>query len=654
MTNTQRLDLNWMIGGAQGSGVNSTAQLYAKLMTRLGYHVFSNIEYHSNIKGKHSNFRVRTANYPIRSHREHVDVLVALDEESLFGDFYQRYPTHRGHAGKVKSGGAIIYDSNEVPDAQDRIDDQEIRLLGIPFREILNESLEEVGKGGEGKKYSIMGNTVAFGASMALLDIPEKQMETAVREAFAGKKSLAEMNEVVARYTYNYVQDNFGDKIEPHFPSPGLENQILIKGSQAVGIAKFKAGCGFQSYYPISPATDESVYLEQHQQDFPMQIIQTEDEVSAINMAVSATHGGVRSSTSTSGPGYALMAEGMGFSAITEAPGPVVCLYQRGGPSTGIPTRQEQGDLRMALHSGQGDYPAIVLAPGDAEEYFYDTHKIFNLCDRYQVPAVLLLDKHIGRSSVSIQPFDTSDLEVDRGPRFNTGEHEYQRYQFDGSPVSPRSIPGEEGGIFWTSSDEHQQDGHISEGIGNRMSMMHKRMSKLKLLLEEYPEDSQVKVFGNRDSDVAVISWGSNKGVLQDLLGSPASENQPDFRFIHLRLINPFPEQALQKALDGAETIIVLEQNWGAHLAGLLQEKLAKPVDVRILKFDGRPFSYDEASIGITDAIENPRERIVLTRGAIRDEETWGYEEVQNLLDERERRPRQRTPSVPLPPNYNR
>ncbi|HKJ68991.1 MAG TPA: 2-oxoacid:acceptor oxidoreductase subunit alpha [bacterium] len=654
MHSENRQDFACVIGGPQGSGVNSTAELYAKLLTRLGYYVYSNVEYHSNIKGKHSYFRVRAANYPVRSHTEDIDLLIALDEETLFGDFYKNYPSHWGHAHQVRSGGTIIYDSDEITDADSRLEAFEVQQVGFPFLEVLNEALSTIGKGGEGKKYNIMNNTVAYGAGMGLLQIDPDQVEQSIRDGFRKKQKVADMNVVAARHAYNYIREEFPEHIRPLFASPGLEHRIMIKGSQAVGLAKIKAGCGFQSYYPITPATDESTYLEEHQDQYPMIIMQTEDEVSSVNMAASAAHGGIRASTSTSGPGFALMPEGLGYAAITEAPGPVVCLYQRGGPSTGIPTRTEQGDLRMAIHAGQGDFPMIVFAPGDMEEYFYGTYDIFNLCDQFQVPAVILYDKYLASGFISSERFDTSEMTIDRGSRYSLEAPQYMRYRFDGSPVSPRAIPGEEGGIFWTSSDEHQPDGHITEGVGNRMAMMHKRMSKLSMILEKYPTEKQVAVYGDPEADVAVVSWGSNKGAILDILDY-ADEQQPaPFRFVQIRLMHPFPGEAVTAALEGAETIICVEQNWSAQLAGLVQEHTCIPIDVRVLKFDGRPFSCDEMLLGLREAFERPRKRIVISNNGIRDEETWGREEIEQLQQEKARRPRQKPTSVPLPPGYNR
>ncbi len=656
MTKKAHQEFTWVLGGPQGSGVNSSAEVYGRIMTRLGYYLFSNIEHHSNIKGKHSHFVARISNNRVRSHRDAIDMLVVLDEESLQGDFYQYYPTHRGLIHRVKPGGRVLFDTDSIKDAATHAS-KDVHLLGIPFTDIIDTALTHFGKAGEGRKFSIMKNTVALGASLGLLNADKELMKKTIAEGFKAKKKAAETNAAVAECAYNYVQDAFKDHITPLFTSPNLKDQIMINGSQSAGMAKISAGCGLLAYYPISPATAECEYLEQHQEQYPMQIVQCEDEVASINIIASGAHAGVRSTTSTSGPGFALMAEGIGYAAITEAPGPVVSLYQRSGPSTGVPTRQEQGDLRMAIHNGQGDYPVIVLAPGDTKEYFYDTFEAFNLCDRYQVPAIMMFDKHGARSMMNLTPFDDSKLEIDRGSRFDksqlTAENPiYNRYQFGDNPVSPRSIPGEEGGIFWTSSDEHHQDGHISEGVGNRMAMMHKRMAKMDLLLKEFPRDEQIKVYGNPESKFAVVTWGTTKSVLQDIL---ESEEKPfDFKLIQIKLMNPFPKDLLNEMLSSEDTIVCCEQNWDGQLAGLLQQNMNYPIHSKILKFDGRPLAFEEAIIGLKAAYENPQERIVISDGEIRNEETWGYEEVANLVETRKNRNKQLKTPVPLPPGYNR
>ncbi|MGH9709927.1 MAG: 2-oxoacid:acceptor oxidoreductase family protein, partial [Candidatus Acidiferrales bacterium] len=365
---------SWMIGGPQGSGLNVSAEILAKALCRSGYYVFGQIEYHSNIKGKHSAYKLRIADEPVASHVDVVHLLSSLDEETLIGDLYHEFPAHRGHVHEVATGGAILYDVEQKKFAE-TIQRKDIYLWEMPYAELLDRALTEAGKPGQARAYRIMTNTLALGASVGALGFDFEPVAEAIRDNFGGKAGkVAELNVNAAKYAYEYARERFSHELKFALPPvPAKREQIMVKGTQAVGMAKIQAGCGLQTYYPISPATDESVYLEGYQSEHNLVVLQTEDEVSAIDAAVMGAHGGVRTSTSTSGPGFALMPEGIGFGAITEAPGPVVLLYQRGGPSTGLPTRQEQGDLLFALNAGQGDIPRIVMAPGDIEECFYDT-----------------------------------------------------------------------------------------------------------------------------------------------------------------------------------------------------------------------------------------------------------------------------------------
>ena len=458
-TELSRREFSWVLGGPQGGGINASAEVYAKALTRGGLHLFANIEFHSNIMGKHSYYRVTAAPLPVHSHIDDIHMLVALDQESLFGDAPERkhYPSHTGHVHQVARGGGVIYDADLKLDPA-RFGRDDINLYPIPFMELLEEALKRLGKGGQSRKYIVMRNTVALGASVGISGYDEELLFEAIRDEFKGRKAeAAEMNVEAARAAGSYAR--------PHFRQPERrlmplavdqrKRRMLIKGFQAVGIAKLKAGLGLQTYYPISPATDESVYLEAKGPRFQCTVVQCEDEIASINMAIGAAHMGVRAATSTAGPGFALMSEGFGFAAITEAPGPVVFLWQRGGPSTGLPTRTEQADLQFALHPAHGDFPHVVVAPGDIQEAFFDSFESFNWADRYQLPVVVLLEKFLASSLFTSDPIDMAGLKVDRGALYqsNGNGEGYRRHALTANGISPRSLPGMPGGIFSTTSD---------------------------------------------------------------------------------------------------------------------------------------------------------------------------------------------------------
>ncbi len=648
---------SWMIGGPQGSGINVSAEIFAKALSRAGYYVFGQIEYHSNIKGKHSAYRLRISDRPVGSHLDHVDLLSALDEETLVGDLYHEFPAHPGHEHEIAPGGAILYDQahRKFIEWLGRTD---IQFWEMPYAELLEKSLAEMGKAGQARAYRIMTNSMVLGASVGALGFDFEKVAEAIRESFGAKAGkVAEMNVLAARHACDYAREHFASKIAQHLPpAPAKREQIMIKGTQAVALGKLQAGLGIQTYYPISPATDESVYLEENQREHSVVVLQTEDEVSAIDAAVMAAHGGVRSSTSTSGPGFALMPEGLGFAAVTEAPGPVLVLYQRGGPSTGLPTRWEQGDLSFAVSAGQGDIPRIVIASGDIEESFFDAFDSFNYADRYQVPVILLVDKHLSSSYQTMPPFDTSKLVIDRGALFqplkNGDAGEYFRHAFTASGVSPRSFPGQPGGAFWTTTDEHDPRGHITESIPNRLAMMDKRMGKIELAAKEIPDEKKFLLFGTGKTPVLVLGWGSTKGAILDALHRIDPEGRT-YSFLQVRMMRPFAVESIRSLLEGAGKVVCFDGNYSEQLARLVRTETGFLPQHRVVKYEGRPFSEDEIIVALEYAVAGGSERIVISGGRVIDGE-FAMQEFDRMVELRRKHGKMLPPMVPLPPGYNR
>ncbi len=599
-----------MIGGPQGSGINSVAENFARACMRGGLHTFANIEYHSNIKGEHSYYRLRVESKEPRSHVDWVDLLVALDKETLFGDLNKVHATHNGHRHEVAPGGGIIYDSSHklTPESFGRDD---IKLFPMPYLDLLIEALKEFGKERELSKYQVMVNTIALGASLGLVDYDFDLAASAIKEGFTGRKAaLGEINVAAARRGYDYAKKTFGHDSFPAKlrPQPLGERRMMIRGIQAIGIAKMKAGCGFQTYYPITPATDESEYLESHQKDYNMIVVQTEDEIAAINMATGAAHAGLRSSTSTSGPGFSLMAEGLGWSGITEAPGPVIILYQRAGPATGLPTRTEQADLRFVLHAAHGEFPRMVIAPGDVVETYYDTFDAFNYADRYQVPVIVMVDKFIASTYRDVPIFNGDGMKVDRGNIMKEEDlariTDYRRYEFTELGISPRSRPGQKGGIFWTTGDEHDEHGHITEAADLRVKMMRKRMRKIELADEVIPDTKKATLHGPRKAPITLIGWGSTKGAILDA-AEDLRVDGIETNFLQIRYVNPFPTRLVEQVLSTAGRKVMVENNYSAQMAGLIRERTGVAVDNKVVKFDGRPFSQNEVYESIKDILKN-------------------------------------------------
>ncbi|GBC74840.1 2-oxoglutarate oxidoreductase subunit KorA [archaeon HR06] len=647
-------EFNWMIGGPQGSGVDSSANLFARACGYAGYYVFGKREYYSNIKGEHSYFTVRVSTKLVRSHRDSVDLLATFDPDTL-----------ARHAEEVTGG--IIYDPTQIgtklssiPTLEKRIvkeivdnlskegfednlkglleyiKNRGVRLFPIPYTEILKDIGREI-KEQQLSLLERMKNTLAVAASFALMDFKLENLEKAIREVFKVKAKVAEQNVIAAKKAYQYTKETYGRAFSKKLKEvEKREKRILITGNTAIALGKLVGGYRFQTYYPITPAADESVYLEANEvfdllspsqlQENPqieemnhlkgsIVVMQSEDEIAAITMAIGAALAGVRASTSTSGPGFSLMMEGLGWAGMNEVP-VVITHYQRGGPSTGLPTRHDQSDLRFSIHAGHGEFPKIVYASGDIEECFYDAIRVMNYAERYQVPVIHLVDKALANSTITCPWFNTRSIKIDRGlclSEKDLEKGEYKRFKFTENGVSPRSFIGQKGGIFWNTGDEHDELGHITEDPVNRKLMMEKRMKKLELAYKEIPKEEKANVFG--DSDVWIVSWGSTKGPILDAL-EILKEEGINLGFFQAKLLHPFPKDYALEVLGEAKKIIDIEMNYSAQFAGLLREHTGLLAKHKIVKYNGRPFSVDEIYFGIKKVLLEGSERVVVNKGA--------------------------------------
>ncbi len=583
-------EVNWMIGGPQGTGVDSSANLFSQACATAGLWIFGKREYHSNIKGKHSYFQVRVSDKPIHSHVDDVHILATFEDS-----------TARLHAHEVVKGGALIYDPTKI-----MLDDLDLKsgiiTLPIDFNTTLRHVAEVTGE--EYGKLAIIKNTIAVSASMALLRMDISLMEETLTRIYTGKKAkFVGLNMAAVKKAYEAV-DALPDELHAQFPyhlepKKNTPKRLLINGAQANSLGKLKAGCRYQSYYPISPATDESNYLESHP-EYGIAVVQCEDEIAAIDMALGAATTGVRASTATSGPGFCLMAEGLGWGGMNEVP-IVLFDYQRGGPSTGLPTRHEQGDLMFAAFGGHGEYPRLVMAPSTIDDHFHLAFESFNYADKFQTPVIILNDKFLTHSLETIPPFKEDHLVIDRGRLATPQELEtaiadgkgFPRFRPDAKTVvSPRPYPGQEGSPYWMTGDEHDDYGHITENPETRMKMHEKRMSKYKLMLEQIPEDRQFSLHGDPNADITLVCWGTTYGVLEDAL-PVLKEKGIKANFLHLRMLVPFPI-ATEKILKKAKKLVIVENNFGTQLGHLIRMATGIFISSQVVKYTGRPMSLDE------------------------------------------------------------
>ena len=631
-------DYSWLIGGPQGSGVDTAANIFSRVGAKLGYHVFGKREYHSNIKGLHSYFVVRLSDKKIRSNINGADIMVAYDAETLVR-----------HGLEISKGGAIIYDSSIINTTVDEILTLEesyksrllkffdskkmepnvssiidlarkngVKVYSVSFRDVLANIANELNKP-ELSRMVRLFNVLGVSFSLGVLKAPIEPLLETIEDTFSKKPSIVDLNKRAANFSYNYASAKFSDFQDSISDNGKSKNTLLVQGHQGSALGKMVCGCRFQSYYPITPASDESEFLETHEilqvkEDRPgsTSIIQTEDEISAIGMAVGASLTGVRSATSTSGPGFSLMAEMLGWAGINETP-VVITLFQRSGPSTGLPTRHGQDDLLFAINAGHGEFPRIVYASGDVEDSFYDTGKCFNFADIFQVPVIHILDKFIASSVVTCKRFDPDLISIDRGKLLEKIDGDYKRFALSPDGISPRSKLGLENGVFWNTGDESDEYGHISEDPVNRIQMMDKRQTKIEQILSLIPKEDQAVAYGKLD--ICIISWGSPKVPILDAIEMHKKDGH-EIGFIDIKLLHPFPTDYIKSMLKGSSIVIDIEANMTGQLASLIKENLLRDPDYYILKYTGRPMTCIEIFDSLNKILEKKAEKKqVLTYG---------------------------------------
>jgi len=633
------LDFTWLIGGPQGSGVESGANIFSKVCAEIGYQIFGKREFYSNIKGEHSYFTVRIADKKINSNVNDVNLMASFDAETIFR-----------HYDEVIFDGGIIYDSD-----MEEVKTDSVHTLDAPFKERLHKELEsknkpftvagalEIAKDKGVKLFPVsfksiletlseetenprlkglvrMYNVIGVSLSLGLVKMPPDSLQKTIGSIFSKKPEIAKINQQTANYSYNYATVKFENFVHILSGTEKESETILVQGFQGTALGKIACGCRFQPYYPITPASDESVFLESNElleiiDDRPgsTAVIQTEDEISAMGMTIGGSLTGTRSATCTSGPGFALMAEMLGWAGINEVP-IVITNYQRSGPSTGLPTRHGQDDLLFAVYAGHGDFPKIVYASGDIEESFYDTGNCFNYADVFQVPLIHLMDKFHASSVITCKRFDPQKISINRGKLLEKVDDGYRRFEFTDDGISPRSRLGIDNGIFWNTGDESDETGHISEDPILRVKMMDKRMSRLDLILKEIPDDEQAKSFGVEE--YTIVSWGSAKGPILDALDMLKKEGI-SIGFVQLKLLHPFPSDYVNSLLKDAKTIIDIEANYSGQLGKLFKQNTGRDIDYFILKYTGRAMTCTEVYDSLKKIVQNKaNKREVLMHGA--------------------------------------
>ena len=557
------------IAGAAGDGIASTGESFARICSRSGLHVFAYNSYQSVIRGGFVWLQVKAGERKIYSQGDNVDFLIALNQDEV-----------NRHAPLMADGAGILFnrDRMKVPDGQLKPD---VKLYPLPVKVMT-------------AKYGsnpIMQNTVALGALTRMLDMNFDTVISVIMDTFGDKnKAVVDANIGVARAGYDHADSEWGSagfKLKFDF----TKRRPVMTGNQAIAIGAVAAGCKFYAAYPMTPASSILHWMAAHSDKCGVVVKQAEDEIAVLNMTIGAGFAGARAMCGTSGGGFALMTEAVGLASMTETP-VVIVTSQRGGPSTGLPTKTEQGDLFQVLGASQGDFPKIIIAPSTVEDCYYAAAEAFNLAEKYQLPVMIMSDLYLSEHMETVSNIDFK-VAIDRGLIANNdggNGQRFKRYAFTETGVSPRSLPGMEGLIHVAASDEHDETGILISDVFTdeemRVKIMNKRMRKMEFVLKELPPPT---LYGPANAEITLVGWGSTYSVLRETVETLA-EDDITANHLHIRYLWPLNGDAVTRILARSNRILDVEGNYSGQLARLIRMETSIKIENKLLKYDGEPF----------------------------------------------------------------
>ncbi len=560
----------WKIGGEAGFGILTTGTVFSKIASRLGYFIFDYIQYPSLVRGGHNTYDVAFGPEKINSLKQDVDMLVCLNRD-----------TYELHKDRLGPESLIIYDPEEFDVAGDHI------KIAVPFKKILADLKGQI----------LMKNTIALGSSLALLGTDLEELNHLLELQFGRKGAeIVAFNKAFAQAGYDHVLASYRQYVKPLLAKRENDKQLVITGNETFSLAAAVADCRMYAAYPMTPASSVLTVLAAWQKQTNMVVRHAEDEISVINTALGSSIAGVRSAVGTSGGGFALMVESLSYAGVAEIP-IVVFIAQRPGPATGMPTWTEQGDLLFAVHAGHGEFPKIVLAPGDNEEMFELTLKAFDLADRYQTPVIVLSDMLLSESHRSLPvPFVekfVKEYKPDTGKLISAPESlPYLRYRVTDDGISPRLIPGAPGTFYQYNSYEHLEDGHTTEESAERIKQVLKRSRKNDTYLKNHFKGPSV--YGDMDgADTVFVGWGSTKGVVLEAMKDLETAGKKT-ALIHFHHVFPLDRERVAPLFKTGKRYVLVENNSHAQFGKLLAMETGVHISEKILKFDGRPIYRED------------------------------------------------------------
>jgi 2-oxoglutarate ferredoxin oxidoreductase subunit alpha len=549
-----KTDVVVMIGGEAGQGLVTIGYTLVKTLVRAGYHIVVSQDYMSRVRGGHNTFVIRAATDPIQAPNDGVDLLVALNQETL-----------ELHQNELNQGAIVVADKG--------LTCGEATCFSVPYKDLTEDRHV---------------NTVALGVASCLLGLDQEAVAHTLEKQL-GKKSqeVAQKNADALKKAYEFCNDHKPD-FNPLGAVAKQGERIMLGGNEAIGLGALAAGLKFLSFYPMTPATSVALTVVAAAKAMGVVAEQAEDEIAAINMALGASYAGAPAMVCTSGGGYALMTEGVSLAGITETP-IVIVIAQRPGPATGLPTRTEQGDLEFALYGGHGEFPRAIFTPGDLEQCFNLTIKAFHTAEKYQTPVFVLTDQFLADSYRGISPFDLSAVNPVKAGNTEAAQEgaDYERYALSDNGVSPRAIPGAGTALVLADSDEHDTQGHITESAEVRIAQHEKRLRKLEDLREEVipPEFN-----GPEKAELLLVSWGSSKGAVAEAAERLTSQGKK-VATCHFNQVWPLNSGQFLARFEEAVKVVMVEMNATGQLAKLIRQATGVQMDQLINRYDGRPFT---------------------------------------------------------------
>lgn len=584
---SRTFDFALAIGGAAGQGIATPGNVLARLLVRRGLHLNAYNAYQSIIRGGHIFLTVRVADQPVRSHGDKLDLLICLNQDTM--------TRHVRHLGK---GSRVIFNSDTIEPGKVA---EGVELCPMPVGELTDNN-----------RNKLMQNTVALGVTVSLMGMGFEVLEEALTLLFKKKgQNLVDENVGVARAGYEHAEKNF-----PPFPFDlprGPRPLAVWTGNDALAMGGASAGVKFYCAYPMSPSSGVLHWMSKNARELGIMVRQVEDEIGVANMAIGAAHTGCRAMCATSGGGFALMTEAVGSAAMMEVP-VVFINVMRAGPSTGVPTKTEQGDLWQVLGASQGDYERFIVAPKDALDAFNTVPELFNLVDKAQCPGIVISDLLISEGTFSVDPGD-----INMQPQIERGEviaelgsvDGYKRYLDTDTGISPRALPGTPGCAHVVATDEHDEDSVlISDEFTNphkRRKMVEKRARKHQTVSELVPPP---ELEGPKDAEVTLVGWGSTHGVIEDAI-EQLEDKGVTANHLHIKWIVPFHAEAVTALLSKAKRTIMVENNYSGQFYRYMRSETGLSVDGHIRKYDGEPFQPHHIVNGVLEQLAGKTERFI-------------------------------------------